>query len=239
MILKFMIKTLYKKELNYYLNNPLGYIIAILFAIFANFWFIKDVFVVGSTSMRSFFDFTPWLLMVFIPALSMRIFSEEKRSNTIEVLLTLPVKEWEIVLAKFFTLLTMVFFSLLLTMGLPLSLSFLSKIYLPEVFVGYLGLLFLSGLMISFSMIFSLLTKNQIVAFLISLLGNFVFLVLGSDFFAGYLPKVVFDLIIYYTPLYHLSFFNRSVLELRSVGYFFTFTLTFLLISKFLLESRD
>ena len=234
-----MLKALYKKELNYYLNNPLGYIIAILFAVFVNFWFIKDVFVVGTTSMRSFFDFTPWLMMVFIPALAMRVFSEEKKSNTIEVLLTLPVEEWEIILAKFFTLLTMVFLSLLLTIGLPLSLSFLSKIYLPEIIIGYLGLLFLSGLMISFSMIFSLLTKNQIVAFLISLLGNFVFLVLGSDFFAGYLPKIISDLIIYYTPLYHLSFFNRTVLELRSIGYFFTFTLAFLLVSKFLLESRD
>lgn len=234
-----MLKTLYKKELKYYLDNPLGYIIVILFAVFANFWFIKDVFVVGTTSMRSFFDFTPWLLMIFIPALSMRIFSEEKRLNTIEVLLTLPVREWEIVLAKFFTLLTMVFFSLLLTLGLPLSLSFLSKIYLPEVVVGYLGLLFLSAMLIAFSMIFSLLTKNQIVAFLVSVLGSFVFLVLGSDFFAGYLPKLITDLIIYYTPLYHLSFFNRTVLELRSVGYFVTFTLAFLLVNKFILESRD
>lgn len=234
-----MLKNLYKKELSYYLNNPLGYIIVILFAIFANFLFVKDIFVVSTTSMRAFFDFVPWLLMVFIPALSMRIFSEEKRGNTIEVLLTLPVKEWEIVLAKFFTLLTMVFLSLLLTIGLPISLSLLSKIYLPEVILGYLGLLFFSAMLIAFSMIFSLLTKNQIVAFLASVLGSFVFLVLGSDFFAGYLPKVIIDLIVYYTPLYHLSFFNRTVLEWRSVGYFFTFTLAFLLINKFLLESRD
>lgn len=234
-----MIKILYKKELSYYLNNPLGYLIVILFAVFANFWFVKDVFVVGTTSMRAFFEFVPWLLLIFIPALTMRIFSEEKRANTLEVLLTLPVKEGGVVLAKFFALLTMVFLSLLLTAGLPISLSLLSKIYLPEVIIGYLGLLFFSSMMIGFSMIFSFLTKNQIVAFLSSLLGGFVFLVLGSDFFAGYLPKFIADLIIYYTPLYHLSFFNRTVLELRSIGYFFSFTLAFLLINKFLLESRE
>ncbi len=232
-------KKLYQKELNYYLNNPLGYIILILFSVFANFWYVKDVFVVGTASMRAFFDSVPWFLMIFIPALTMRIFAEEKKVNTIEVLLTLPVKEWEIVLAKFFALLTLVIIGFSLTLSLPVSLSLLSKIYLPEVLVGYLGLILFSSMMIAFSMIFSLLTKNQIVAFLISLLGIFSFLVLGSDFFAGFLPRVVNDLIIYYTPLYHLSFFNRSILELRSVVYFVSFTLAFLLVNKFFLENRD
>lgn len=234
-----MLKKLYQKELNYYLNNPLGYIILILFSIFANFWYIKDIFVVGTSSMRAFFDSVPWFLMIFIPALTMRIFSEEKKANTIEVLLTLPIKEWSVVLAKFFALLTLIIIGLLLTVSLPLSLSLLSKVYLPEVIVGYFGLILFSSMMIAFSMIFSLLTKNQIVAFLISLLGIFSFLVLGSDFFASIVPRLINDLIIYYTPLYHLSFFNRSILELRSIVYFFSFTLVFLLINKFFLENRD
>ncbi len=232
-------KKLYQKELNYYLNNPLGYIILILFSVFANFWYVKDVFVVGTASMRSFFDSVPWFLMIFIPALTMRIFAEEKKVNTIEVLLTLPIKEWQIILAKFFALLTLIVVGLLLTISLPLSLSFLSKIYLPEVLVGYLGLILFSAMMIAFSMIFSLLTKNQIVAFLISFLGIFSFLVLGSEFFAGVVPRFINDLIIYYTPLYHLSFFNRSILELRSMVYFLSFTLAFLLVNEFFLENRD
>ncbi len=234
-----MFKKLYQKELSYYLNNPLGYIILILFSVFANFWYVKDVFVVGTASMRAFFDSVPWFLMIFIPALTMRIFAEEKKVNTIEVLLTLPVKEWQIVFAKFFALLTLIIIGLLLTVSLPLSLSILSKIYLPEVLVGYLGLILFSAMMVAFSMIFSLLTKNQIIAFLVSLLGIFSFLVSGSDFFAGVVPRLINDVIIYYTPLYHLSFFNRSILELRSIVYFVSFTLTFLLVNKFFLENRD
>src|SRR4030042_2761353 len=132
-------KYLYKKEINYYLNNPLGYIVVILFAVFANFLFVKDLFLVGSASMRSFFAILPWLLMIFIPALTMRILAEEKRTNTIEVLLTLPISETQIILAKFFALTTIVSLAFVLTIGLPVSLGFLTKMYLPEIFIGYLG----------------------------------------------------------------------------------------------------
>src|SRR3989344_5665671 len=107
-------KNLYKKEIAYYLNNPIGYIVVILFAVFANFLFVKDIFVVGSASMRPFFSFLPWLFLVFVPALTMRILSEEKRVNTLEVLLTLPVSETQVVLAKFFALLTVAAVGLLL-----------------------------------------------------------------------------------------------------------------------------
>jgi ABC-2 type transport system permease protein len=234
-----MLKALYKKEISYYLNNPVGYIILILFGVFANFWFVKDIFVVGTASMRAFFDFTPWLLLLFIPALTMRIFAEEKRNNTIEVLLTLPVSERQIVWAKFHALLTLVGIGLLLTISLPLTLAFLAKVYLPEVIVGYLGLLLLSAFLISLSMIFSLLSKNQVVAFLSSLLAGFFLFVLGSEFLSNFLPKIVLDLFIYYTPLYHLFSFNRAVLDLRSIVYFVSSTIAFLLICKFLLENRD
>ncbi len=125
-------KTLYKKELSYYFNNPIGYIVMILFAVFANFLYVKDIFVIGSASMQPFFGILPWLLLIFIPALSMRILSEEKRTNTIEILLTLPVSETQIIISKFLALTTLLFVSLLLTFGLPVSLMFLTKIYLPE-----------------------------------------------------------------------------------------------------------
>ena len=159
-------KSLYKKELNYYLNNPIGYIVVVLFAVFANFLFVKDIFVVGSASLRPFFNFLPWLFLVFIPSLGMRVFSEEKRINTIEVLLSLPISETQIVLAKFMALITLVIIGLTLTIGLPISLSLLTKIYLPEIIAGYVGSILLSGLYISLSMFFS--SQNLITASIIS-----------------------------------------------------------------------
>src|SRR3989339_11100 len=122
--------TLYKKELNYYLNNPIGYIITILFALFANFIFIKDIFIISSASLKPFFSILPWLLLIYIPALTMRALSEEKKTNTLELLLTLPISESQIVLSKFFALLTLTILGFFLTFFLPISLSFLTKIYL-------------------------------------------------------------------------------------------------------------
>ncbi|MEO6508606.1 MAG: ABC transporter permease, partial [Patescibacteria group bacterium] len=124
-------KTLFKKELNYYLNNPLGYIVVILFAVFANFIYIKDIFVIGQASMKAFLGSMPWLLMIFIPAIAMRSFSEEKRNNTLESLLTLPVSESEIVVSKFLALLTLLAIALLLTLGLPIGLVIKSGLYVP------------------------------------------------------------------------------------------------------------
>lgn len=230
--------TLYKKELNYYLNNPIGYIIVVLFAVFANFLFVKDIFVVGSASMRGFFGIVPWLFLIFIPALTMRVFSEEKRVNTIEVLLTLPVSETQIVFSKFLALLTLVSGALILTSGLPLSLAFLTKIYLPEILVGYIGLFFLASFFISLSMFFSSQTKNQVVALLVSVIILFLTLVLSTDYLSTILPKFLQDFLVYFAPLFHLQNFTKGIIDLRSLFYFIGVTILFLFLTVVDLEKR-
>lgn len=234
---------LYKKELRYYLNNPIGYIILVLFAVFANFLFLKDIFLVNSASMRPFFSLIPWLLMIFVPAISMRALAEEKKSNTIEGLLTLPISEIQIVLAKFFSLVTLVAIGLTLTFGLPVSLyimtrSFMTPIYLPEVFIGYIGILLLASLFISISLFFSSQTKNQVVAFLYSTLFLFVLLVLATDFI-GFLPKVAQDAISYFSPLMQLQNFIKGLIDIRSLVYFVSFSMLFLFLTVIDLEKRE
>jgi len=232
-------KHLYKKELNYYLNNPIGYIIVVLFAVFANFLFIKDIFLIGTASMRPFFGILPWLMIVFVPALTMRTIAEEKRENTIEILLTQPISETQIVLSKFFALLTLIGIGLSLTVGLPISLAFLTKVYLPEILIGYFGLLLLGAGLISLSMFFSSQTKNQVVAFLLSTLVAFFLLVLSTDFTASVLPKFIQDVLSYFTPFYHLQNFIKGLIDLRSLFYFFSLTTIFLFLTVIQLEKRD
>lgn len=231
--------TLYKKELNYYLNNPIGYIIIVLFAAFANFLFIKDIFVIGSASMRAFFGIIPWLFLVFIPALSMRALAEEKRMNTLETLLTLPISETQIVISKFLALLSIIGVGLVLTLGLPVSLSLLTKLYLPEVLVGYLGVVLVGALYLSLSLYFSSQTKNQVIAFLFAAVVLFFLTVASSDFSASVLPKFILDTVSYFTPLYHLDNFIKGVIDLRSVLYFLSFTILFLFLTIIDLEKRD
>ncbi len=231
--------TLYKKELKYYLDNPIGYITVVLFSIFVNFLYVKDIFVIGSASMRPFFTLLPWLLMIFVPAVTMRILSEEKRNNTIEILLTLPVSETQVVLSKFLAIFTLVALGLVLTIGLPVSLSFLTQIYLPEILVGYLGALLLGSAFIGLSMFFSSQTKNQVVAFLTSVLAIFLLLVISTDFMANVLPKFIQDFAGYFSPVYHLQNFVKGIVDLRSVFYFASLTLMFLFATIIDLEKRN
>ena len=203
-------KNLYKKELNYYLNNTIGYIVIILFAVFVNFFFVKDLFVIGSASMKSFFNISAWFLVIFIPALTMRTIAEEKRANTLEILLTLPISATQIVLAKFLSLLTLLVIAFSLTLSLPVSLSFISNLYLPEILIGYMGMIFLGGIFIALSMFFSSLTKNQVVAFLSSAIVLFLTLILGSDFLATIFPRFILDFLNYFSPLYHLENFIKD-----------------------------
>ncbi|PIY69000.1 hypothetical protein COY90_02930 [Candidatus Roizmanbacteria bacterium CG_4_10_14_0_8_um_filter_39_9] len=213
-------KPIINKEIQYYLNNPIGYIILALFGIFINFLFVKDLFVNGAFSLQTFFALIPWIYLIFIPALGMRIFSEEKRLNTLEVLLALPVSETQIVLAKFFSLVFLVCISLVLTLSIPVSVNLISHLYLPEVVVGYCGAVLIGGAFISLTMLFSVRTKNQIVAFLLSVLTIFVLMGLSSDLLATILPKSIQDILIFFGPLNHYQNFAKGILDVRSIFYF-------------------
>lgn len=236
-------KALFKKEIQFYLNNPVGYIVVAVFAVFANFLFVKDVFVVGAASMKTFFDTMPLLLMIFIPAMTMRIISEEKRTNTIDLLLSLPVSETQIVLAKFLAILSMTLIGFVLTFGLPLSISLLSgatgsKLYMPEILIGYLGQLFVASGFIALSLYFSSVTKNQVVAFLLSVISIFFLIMFSNDFLASTFPKLIVDALGYLSPLTQADLFTKGVLDIRAIYYFVSFTVLFLFFTIFDLEKR-
>ncbi|OGK18802.1 hypothetical protein A2866_02485, partial [Candidatus Roizmanbacteria bacterium RIFCSPHIGHO2_01_FULL_39_8] len=177
--------------------------------------------------------------LIYIPALSMRIVAEEKRTNTLEVLLTLPLSETQVILAKFLALVTIVGVSLTLTLGLPVSLSFLSGLYLPEIVAGYFGSLLLTSFYISLSMFFSSQTKNQVVAFLLSILALFLFTVISTDVTASILPRSIQDFLVIFSPMNHLLNFIKGVIEVRSLFYFISGTLVFLFLAVIDLEKRE
>lgn len=231
-------KALYKKEIMQGLNNPVGYIIPLLFALFANYFFMKDVFVIGSASMKSFFGIVPWLLFIFIPALAIRGFSEEKRTNTFEVLMTLPLSEQHIVLAKTLSLLTVCAGALALTFSIPLVLGGISKLFIPEIIVGYMGLLLLCASYVAFSVYVSSRISNQIASFLISVLILFIATTLSSDFLANILPKMAQDLLLFVSPLLHMQNFAKGVVDLRSFFYFVGLSFLFFKLTVMELQKR-
>lgn len=232
-------KAVYKKELGHFFNNPLGFIVIVLFALFSNFLFIKDIFSLGSASMRPFFVTTGWLLTIFIPALSMRSFAEEKRTNTLETLLTLPVREWDIVFGKMLAMMTVVAMALALTLGLPVTLTFLANLYFPEVLMGYVGLLLMSAAFTAITMFFSLKTNNQIVAFFLSAIVLFILIAFSSDFVVSFIPRGISDAAVFVMPVTHLDPFIKGILDLRSLVYFLMLTGLFVYLTASELEERQ
>jgi len=225
--------TLYKKEMAYYLNNPVGYVVIALFSVMANFFFMKDLFLRGDSSLRPFFDAVPWLFLVFIPAVGMRLLSEEKRTNTIELLLTLPLSELQIVVSKFLTLVSIVVISLILTLSVPFLISRLGVLATGEVGASYFGLILLGATFGAITMIFSALT------FLLSLLTIFIFYIFGTTALTSIVPGFFRETLSFLTPSYQYESFIKGLLDLRSVLYFASLIIAALFFTTLILEKRQ
>lgn len=232
-------KAVFKKEINYSLNTPLGYIPLILFALVINFLFVRDTFITGSVTFSTFFTIFIWSSLIFIPAIVMRSFSEEKRLNTIEVLLSLPISETQLVAAKFLANLVLVAIALVLTLALPITFYTLSHIYLPEIAVGYLGALLMEASFVAVALFFSSLTKNQIISFMGAVLTLLFFVSLSAQFLLSLFPTVIQDSLTYLSPMYHLQNFMQGILDLRSVFYFVSITAVFLFLTVMQIEKRS
>src|SRR3989338_3506893 len=171
------IKTIIKKELAWYFNNPGGFVLIALFIGFGNFLFFRDLFINGNATLLPSFQTVPWLLIFLTAGIAMRSFAEEKRNGTFEVLVSLPLTEWELVLGKFLTAFIIVFTCFFGSLTLPLTLIFLSKPDLGTILSGYVGLLLFSAALLSIGIFISTLTKNQVVSLISTLLVFFLLIV--------------------------------------------------------------
>lgn len=230
---------LVQKELLFFLYNPVGYIIAGLFVAFTHFFFFSDFFVVGALTQRGFFELVPWFSIFLLVGLTMRSFAEEKRASTMELLLTLPLTEEDIVLGKFLGCFAQFALTVFLTFSIPITFLFLGKPFLPEISVAYLGFLFFGASLLSLGNFVSLQTKNQIVAMISTLVVFSLLLTMGTDAFTRYVSNGVGEFFVYLSPLYHLESFIRGVVSLRSVVYFVSFTCVWLLLSVMYLRKRS
>ncbi|MBU2416256.1 ABC transporter permease subunit, partial [Patescibacteria group bacterium] len=159
---------LFKKELISYFNSPIAYIFIGVFLIVGNWLFFNYFFLIGQASMRNYFAILPWIFLFLSPAITMRLWAEEKKSGTIEFLLTLPITDWQAVLSKFFGALVFMFIALLLSITLPITVAILGNVDLGPIIGSYLGALFLGGSYLALGLFISSLTKNQIIAFILS-----------------------------------------------------------------------
>jgi len=216
------IVVLLKKELNLYFNSPIAYIVISIFLLLLGFFYARPLFIQNYATLRHVFDVIPLFFLFFIPAITMRLYSEEYKSGTIEIIFTLPVKKIEVLLAKYLSAVTIVLISIILTLLYPLTLLLFGKFDIGQTIAGYIGVVLLILFFSSIGVFSSSLTKNQIVSFVISFSIMFIFFLLGK------LGIFVSPTVAYIGIDPHYDNFVRGIVDARDIVYFLSLTGFFL-----------
>jgi ABC-2 type transport system permease protein len=211
-----------RREFRAFFVSPIAYIVLGGFLLLAGWLYFSTLFLAGQASLRAFFGITPVLFVVLVPAITMRALAEERKSGTLELLLTLPMEDWQIVAGKFLAALGMVAVGLLWTFPYALSVAALTSAETPfdwgPVFAGYFGTLLLAAAFIALGLWGSALSKNQIVGFIIGLLLCFAFYFV--DKFAVLLPDALGQLLQFLSVDYHFDNIARGVIDTRDVVFY-------------------
>lgn len=237
------ILTISRREVAAYFNSPIAYIFMILFIFILSFLFFVffPFFSQTNPDLRNFFFWFPWVLSIFIPAVTMRLWSEERRSGTIELLLTWPLQAWEVVVGKYLAGLFVIAISLILTLVVPMSLSSsVSSLDWGVVFTSYLGALLISSVYIALGSWASTLTNNQIVSLLIAIAFSLVMVGIG------YPPVVKFlnalpglgNFIGWFGTDSHFREFSKGLINPVGLIYGFSLTVFFLVLNNLFVEGR-
>jgi ABC-2 type transport system permease protein len=230
-----------KKELGSFFDSLIAYILLTLFLGFSGFFtwmYGNDIFLVGQTTLRGFFNIAYWSLFFFIPALTMRLLAEERKTGTIELLLTKAVTDRQVVVGKFLAALSLVAIALLFTLPYVITLANIGNLDQGEVISGYLGLMLISAAYVSIGLYASSITNNQIVAFLTALfIGLFFHIIFGvmANNFQGIVGEI-FNML---SLSAHFESISRGVVDTRDLIYFLSIVAIGLLLSELSLTKRN
>lgn len=231
--------TLVKKESISYFNSPLGYVVVSVFLVVSGWLFMQSFFVVGQASMRAFFGLMPIVFMFILPAVTMASWAEEKRSGTVEVLMTFPVRTIEVVMAKFLSVFIFTAAMLLFTGVIPMMVSNLGNPDKGVIAAGYIGSLLLAASYIAVNLWVSSVTKNQIVSFIAGVAVIFVFYIIGDPFILGSLPGNIAVIGSFLSFNTHFDSILRGVLSLSDIVYYLSIVAFFLFLNLRVVSMRN
>lgn len=229
-----------RRELNAFFDSLIAYIMLLLFLGFSGFFtwlYGGDIFLINQASLRVFFSVASWTLFFFIPAITMRMLAEEKKTGTIELLLTKNVSDRQVVLGKFLAAMLFICIALACTLIYPITISKIGNLDNGGTLTGYLALLLMSMAYTSIGLFASSITSNQIVAFMLALLmGLFFHIIFGvlADNFTGMLAEI-FDLLSVST---HFESLSRGVIDTKDLVFFLSITLLGLFLAEISLAQR-
>jgi len=233
-----------RRELAGYFATPVAWVFIVIFLVMAGAFtfYIGAFYDRGVADLDPFFTFHPWLYLFLVPAIAMRLWAEERRSGTVELLLTLPLTPWQAVLGKFLAAWLFVGLALLLTFPVWLTVNYLGDPDNGVIAAGYIGSWLMAGGFLAIGSCMSALTRNQVVAFILAVVVCFGFLVSGlpmvMDLFSSWAPQSLLDAIANFSFLAHFSTISRGVIDVRDLVYFALVIVLWLLANTMVLEMK-
>jgi ABC-2 type transport system permease protein len=238
------IGTIFRRELASYFATPLAYIFIVIFLVMAGIltFFVGNFFERGQADLQAFFTFHPWLYLVLVPALSMRLWAEERKSGTIELFLTLPVSMMAAVLGKFLAAWAFAGIALALTFPFWITVNYLGAPDNGVILASYVGSFLMAGAFLAIGACLSALTKNQVIAFVVTAAVSFLFTVSGSPIVLGLLqnwaPDALLSTVSSFSFLTHFTAITRGVIDARDAVYFLSVIGAFLLANAVLVDLK-
>ena len=220
------IRSIAKRELASYFASPVAYVFLVIFLLLTGFFTfsVGNFFGRGEASLAPFFIWHPWLYLVLVPAIGMRVWSEERRSGTIELLLTLPVSPWEAILAKFLACWAFLALALALTFPVVITVNVLGAPDNGQIVAGYLGSLLLAGAYLAITCMTSAMSRNQVVAFILSVVLCLFLILAGfnpvTDMLTRWASPALVDTVAAFSVITHYDSFQKGVIDLRDLLYF-------------------
>ena len=225
---------LYRRELSAFFQTPVAYVVGIVFLVVTATLFFSTFFLFDRAELRQFFSLLPVLLALLMPALAMRLVAEERRRGTWEILATLPVRNSDVVAAKFAAVATTGLFLLVPTLFFALTVNGLGRLDAGPVVGGYLGAVLLTAVYAAMGVFASAVARNETVALILGLVLALFFALL--DGFLVLMPAAIVSVVEYLSLGYHYSGFARGLVDTRSVVYLLSLTVAFLALARYRLE---
>ena len=218
--------TIAKRELSGYFNSPVAYVFIVIYLLLNGFFtfMLGGFFERGEANLNSFFTWHPWLYLFLVPAAGMRLWAEERRVGTLELLLTMPISAWQAIIGKFLASWVFLALSLALTFPVFVTVGYLGSPDYGAIITGYFGSLLLAGAYLAVTVMTSAMTRNQVISFILSIVICFFLILAGWEPVTGLLvrwaPEWLVSTVASLSVMPHFTSFSKGLIDLRAVGFF-------------------
>lgn len=239
------IAALFRRELRSYFATPVAYVFIVIFLILMGTFtfYLGGFYERGQADLAPFFNYHPWLYLFLVPAIAMRLWAEERKTGSVELLLTLPITPWQAVLGKYLAAWAFTGIALVLTFPIWITVNYLGDPDNGAILAAYIGSFLMAGGFLAIGSCLSATTRNQVIAFVITVVVCFGFLLSGFplvlDIFSGWAPQPIIDGIASLSFLTHFANISKGVIDFRDLVYFGLLIATFLFANTIVLQWKQ